>query len=167
MPIEQLGSAGASTRPGTHARIAQDHGTPPPVTLDEVAADPAMTTILLTEADSGRSIAARVGDEIVVELPENPTTGYRWEVVTADGLEPVADGYLAAEPDPADAEPAFGRGSLRELRFRVREPGVARLEAEALASVGGRRLGRPPVRRRDRRVRRHRRRLTRPGQAPT
>jgi inhibitor of cysteine peptidase len=89
-----------------------------------------MTTILLTETDGGRSIAARAGDEIVLQLPENPTTGYRWEVVIADGLEPVADGYVAAQPAPADAEPAFGRGSLRELRFRVREPGVARLEAK-------------------------------------
>ena len=87
-----------------------------------------MTTILLTEADSGRSIAARVGDEIVVELPENPTTGYRWEVAGADGLDPTADGYLAAEPVPPDAAPAFGRGSLRERRCRVRGPGVARLE---------------------------------------
>ena len=87
-----------------------------------------MTTIILTGADSGQSIAARVGDEIVLQLPENPTTGYRWEVGVADGLDLVADGYVAAEPDVAATEPAFGRGSLRELRFRAREPGVARLE---------------------------------------
>ncbi len=87
-----------------------------------------MTTILLIGTDSGQSIAARVGDEIVLQLPENPTTGYRWEVILADGLEPVADGYVAAEQEPADAEPAFGRGSLRELRFRATEPGIVRLE---------------------------------------
>jgi predicted secreted protein len=40
---------------------------------------------VLSKADDGRTVATRTGDEIVVRLAENATTGYRWEVERADG----------------------------------------------------------------------------------
>lgn len=82
-----------------------------------------MTTVTLTNADSGKSIEARPADEIVVRLGENPTTGYRWQVDRADGpLEQVSDAY---SPDP---DMQFGSGGTREFRFRASGPGDARLE---------------------------------------
>lgn len=50
-----------------------------------------METVTLTEADAGRSIAVTPGQHVVVRLPENPTTGYRWSVPVA--LEVAADTY--------------------------------------------------------------------------
>lgn len=52
---------------------------------------------VLTEADNGKTVELRAGDEVVLRLPENATTGYRWAVDAADGnLVEVKEGeYLA------------------------------------------------------------------------
>jgi inhibitor of cysteine peptidase len=80
-------------------------------------------TVTLTEADSGKSIEVREGGEFVVLLDENPTTGYRWHVDHANEiLDLEGDSY---HPDP---EMRFGSGGRRELRFRGKASGTARLE---------------------------------------
>jgi inhibitor of cysteine peptidase len=67
----------------------------------------------LTEADSGTTVSADPGDTIVVRLPENPTTGYRWEV--AGGPSPSADDFTSAGTGQ-------GAGGERTLRFTA-QPG--------------------------------------------
>ena len=46
-----------------------------------------MATITLTEANDGKAIRVREGDEIVLELPQNASGGYRWHIARADGLD--------------------------------------------------------------------------------
>ena len=85
-------------------------------------------TIELTSADDGRTIAATPGDEIVVLLAENATTGYRWQAqVHGVAVELEADGYRPPSL-PQPSQPVFGRGGQREFRFRVLAPGSAVLE---------------------------------------
>ena len=36
--------------------------------------------LTLTKADSGKTFSVRVGDEIAIKLPENPSTGYTWTI---------------------------------------------------------------------------------------
>ena len=87
-----------------------------------------MRTIELTSADSGRSLAATPGDEIIVLLAENPTTGYRWHAeVYGDAVALEADGYRPP-PLPEPSQPVFGRGGQREFRFRVLAAGSTVLE---------------------------------------
>ncbi|WP_416974233.1 protease inhibitor I42 family protein [Streptomyces sp. 4F14] len=77
---------------------------------------------------SARDSRARVraGDDLVVELPENPTTGFRWEVRGIEGLELTGDDYT---PAPAPAPTGLvGAGGTRVLRLRAREAGEGRLE---------------------------------------
>ena len=75
-----------------------------------------MTQILLTAAQSGCRIEARVGDELVLQLAENPTTGYRWQ--PDSGLQTAArDDHF--EP----AAGATGAGGVRTLRFFLSSPG--------------------------------------------
>lgn len=50
-----------------------------------------METVTLGEADAGRTIPVTPGQRVVLRLPENPTTGYRWSVPA--GIDVVADTY--------------------------------------------------------------------------
>ena len=44
-----------------------------------------MTEIVVGEEDRGRFIEAVQGSRVLLRLPENPSTGYRWEVETFEG----------------------------------------------------------------------------------
>ena len=54
-----------------------------------------MPEIAVTEGDKGRSFQARIGDSIVVRLPETPTTGFRWNAMLSDArvIEAQSDDY--------------------------------------------------------------------------
>lgn len=69
-----------------------------------------MEVIELGAADDGRSVELRPGQVVVLRLPENPTTGYRWEAPA--GLALLADSF---EPGGA----AAGAAGLRVLRFEA------------------------------------------------
>ncbi len=71
--------------------------------------------------DPGRvRIRPKPDDEVILELPETPTTSYEWEV--ADW--PAAARDIESEyRQPADAL-AYGGQGTRRLRFRVARPGL-------------------------------------------
>ncbi|MFD7105885.1 protease inhibitor I42 family protein [Streptomyces celluloflavus] len=73
-------------------------------------------------ADDGTTHTVRLGEEIVLSLPENPTTGYRWQLVSAGTptLRTNGDHY---EPGGTGT----GAGGTRTLRFIAAEPGDATL----------------------------------------
>jgi inhibitor of cysteine peptidase len=76
----------------------------------------------VTAADTGSVIEARAGDEIVVRLSENATTGYRWQIDRVEGpLEPAGDSYELSAPG------SIGGGGVHEFRFRATAAGTARL----------------------------------------
>lgn len=84
----------------------------------------AMADIVISEADLGREVAARVGDALVVQLPENPTTGFRWGL--ASPKSDVLD--LAREEFQASSQAGVGAGGLRVFRFDAKRTGSARIE---------------------------------------
>lgn len=73
-----------------------------------------MAVITLTQTDHRRSIEASAGDEILIRLPENPTTGYRWHIERAEGAIELEGDSFDLDPDPQ-----IGSGGMREFRFRV------------------------------------------------
>jgi inhibitor of cysteine peptidase len=78
--------------------------------------------VTLTEAQSGGSVELRPGQELVVHLGENPTTGYRWSV------GPFDEAVLALESSEyAAAGSAPGGGGEHIFRFRARAPGTTSL----------------------------------------
>jgi inhibitor of cysteine peptidase len=86
-----------------------------------------MSAVVLAKANNGESIKLRLGDEIVLQLPENATTGYRWQIDRVDGLveqEIQQPGHAAA----SDPNPLIGSGGLREFRFLANVLGGGRLE---------------------------------------
>jgi inhibitor of cysteine peptidase len=85
-------------------------------------------TVTLTEASNGEAIEIRKGDTIDLSLHENATTGFRWQVVRADGL--VEESAADQEPPPHVPEEhhQLGAGGARRFRFCARTPGTGRLE---------------------------------------
>lgn len=78
-----------------------------------------MATKTLTKAADGTTVEVRPGERIVIQLPENPTTGYRWDVETADDrvVSKVSHDYgKGGAADP-------GAGSNVKLVFEARAPG--------------------------------------------
>jgi len=68
-------------------------------------------------------VRVALGDDVVLRLPENATTGYRWHVENLQGgLEVTASHYAP----PGALLP--GAGGMRELRLRPTEAGQGRLE---------------------------------------
>jgi len=82
-----------------------------------------MARIELNEADNGSTRTARVGDELVIDLDEIPSSGHRWAPVsTPEVVEgPTEDDFAPVEGG------GIGAGGRRTLAFRVREPGEGRL----------------------------------------
>jgi inhibitor of cysteine peptidase len=75
----------------------------------------------LTYQDSGSRHAVRVGDEITVVLPENPTTGYRWQVEIDPGALRQADDHNEGATTPR------GAPGVRVMTFQALRPGHALL----------------------------------------
>ncbi|MEX3104103.1 MULTISPECIES: protease inhibitor I42 family protein [unclassified Streptomyces] len=77
-------------------------------------------------------VRVRAGDDVVVELPENPSTGYRWEITGIEGLDVTGDDHTPAPTGPAGAElggaELVGAGGTRVLRLRAEKAGEGRLE---------------------------------------
>lgn len=77
----------------------------------------------LSEANNGSVAHVRLGDEITLSLPENPTTGYRWAV---DVLDPHLVS-LTAQPYTPDS-PALGSGGTAQWLLRPIGPGTTTLK---------------------------------------
>ena len=50
-----------------------------------------------TADDNGKSVTVNTGETFWIKLPENPTTGYAWDLMLSDGLTRMSDKY-----EPAD-----------------------------------------------------------------
>jgi inhibitor of cysteine peptidase len=73
--------------------------------------------------DNGRQIEMKVGQELVITLEANPTTGYSWDV---DALsEDVI--RAAGEPEFESASTLVGAGGTQTMRFEAVEAGQSTL----------------------------------------
>ena len=77
-----------------------------------------------TKAENGQSIDLVVGQEILVKLEGNPTTGYTWELDqdASSGMEQVG------EPDYGADSSAIGSGGMFKFRFKAVEAGEHSLQ---------------------------------------
>jgi inhibitor of cysteine peptidase len=84
--------------------------------------------IVVKEEHDGRTVSAKVGDSLTVELPENPTTGFRWAPIDSDAST------VALETDEfvLGSKGAVGGGGTRVFRLRVKGLGRARLQFELM-----------------------------------
>lgn len=80
--------------------------------------------IELTEADSGGTIEASVGDEITISLAGNPTTGYSWNTLQPRNADVVA----FKDRDYEASSDAVGSGGTEELTYEAVAAGDATVE---------------------------------------
>jgi predicted secreted protein len=54
--------------------------------------------LVYSEWDNGATSLIHPRDIITIRLPENPTTGYQWEITRSDGLRLLDDSYIYPDP---------------------------------------------------------------------
>ncbi|MGA2887609.1 MAG: protease inhibitor I42 family protein [Terracidiphilus sp.] len=79
---------------------------------------------VVDRSKNGQVIQVALGDTLRVELAENQTTGYKWEVdhLDSDFLDLLSSNYLLSQST------APGAGGLRVIVFETKKTGSARLE---------------------------------------
>lgn len=85
-----------------------------------------LARVQISSVENGKTVAADVGDRLVVSLPENPTTGYRWQVDSSGS-------FLVLENDDFQLQQgaAMGASGTRSLTFHAIAPGRASLHLAA------------------------------------
>jgi len=96
------------------------------------AAAASQRTITLTKADDGRTVRAHVGDQIVLGLASNPSTGYSWKIVKRPApLRVVSTRYVPPKTKLVGAPGKYvatfavrtaGKGTLRLVYVRATRP---------------------------------------------
>lgn len=94
------------------------------VVLISVAACSPTKPVILTAADNGSQVEVKVGEQIVITLDGNPSTGYTWEAKDLDAtmIEQVGD------PVFSSSNPGLvGAGGTLTLTFKALKAGAASL----------------------------------------
>lgn len=75
----------------------------------------------LTSADDGRILAVHVGVAIALRLPDNPSTGYRWDVDTDPAFVEVETGEFVS------SSARVGGGGDAHWSFKAKRPGITKV----------------------------------------
>jgi len=77
---------------------------------------------VLTSSDNGRTVDVRVGAEVALRLPENPSTGYGWAVDADTPLVEIERG------DYVPTSNAAGGGGEARWLMRAMVPGTTQIK---------------------------------------
>jgi inhibitor of cysteine peptidase len=72
--------------------------------------------MILNYQDRGSTVNVEAQSLVIVNLEENPSTGYMWKVETAEGLEIISDSFEKESN-------ALGATGMRTFQFRASESG--------------------------------------------
>jgi inhibitor of cysteine peptidase len=75
--------------------------------------------VFLTQQDQGRTVNVHVGQSVVLSLPENASTGYRWAIDHLDAHLVKAGEPMADYPSSG----AVGSGGHLQWAFRIEAAG--------------------------------------------
>ena len=88
-----------------------------------------MAELRLGFADKNKTIPAKVGETLVITLPENATTGYQWKVAS------LTENTLALESTTATSAPSEypgAGGSEVFFRLKTTAPGPGKINLKLL-----------------------------------
>ena len=95
-----------------------DPSSPPPAGVREDG------SLILTRADNNRTAELRVGERLVMRLPENPATGYTWAIDETDSRLLTLGSTDYAPPETG----SIGARGQRIFTFTARQPGEVALK---------------------------------------
>ncbi len=95
-------------------------GGDPPPSLNATAGAP----LLLNESTNGSTIAVPLSTNLTLELEENPSTGYSWNLTTSPGLRVASDEYVLA----AANTPVVGAGGIHRWELVAVAAGLQQVE---------------------------------------
>ena len=95
-----------------------------------------MSVITLTQVDKGKSITVHTDDEIIINLAENPTTGYRWAIDKMDATSLVSQNPAFSSMPGG----AIGSGGTRTFMFIAKQPGTVHLQLKLWREWQGERI---------------------------
>jgi len=77
----------------------------------------------IDRSQNGGTVDVPAGEPFRIQLSENPTTGYRWQLASpaSTELRAVDDGFALSQDKP-------GAGGMRHWTFAADRPGVVRLQ---------------------------------------
>jgi inhibitor of cysteine peptidase len=84
------------------------------------------TAMTITDADNGKPVQLAVGQQLVVKLGSNPTTGYGWSITQPGTPQLVALGEPVYEQDPGSQGMA-GAGGTQAFTFNAEAAGETTL----------------------------------------
>jgi len=79
-------------------------------------------TVVKTYDDAGQEIDIGVGQEFIIALGSNPTTGYSWQASYDEAMLELVGGESTYEADETDEE-VVGAGGVEYFRFLALEAG--------------------------------------------
>jgi len=79
-------------------------------------------TVVKTYDDAGQEIDIGVGQEFIIALGSNPTTGYSWQASYDEAMLELVGGESTYEADETDEE-VVGAGGVEYFRFLALEVG--------------------------------------------
>lgn len=85
-----------------------------------------MSEITILQTDQNKTFETHPGDLILIRLPENPATGYQWEIKAVDDqVVEFQDSDFAMAPGTG-----IGGDGMRTFAVRAQEPGTARIRLQ-------------------------------------
>lgn len=95
--------------------------------LGSILACASIQPIALTVADSGRTIDMVQGQELVLNLNSNPSTGFRWWLADSSEIALIPSARPVYTADP---KVAAGGGGVETWRFKAAQAGKQTLRFE-------------------------------------
>jgi inhibitor of cysteine peptidase len=85
--------------------------------------------LAVTVADKGKTLVLKVGQEAIVSLKGNPTTGYSWDLAGIDGASVKLDGEVKYKEDPKP-QGMVGAPGMFHAKFKALKPGKATVKLQ-------------------------------------
>ena len=103
-------------------------GTSEPPFPTAVKSRPQDIQLSYKDVPPGDNVNANVGDTIHLSLPENPSTGYSWQMTASDGIEHVSDNFVR-DNSGWPGRQVVGAGGTHEYVYKVIKPGTQTVSA--------------------------------------